>query len=174
MNAIAAVNSDWGIGLRGTQQIVIPEDRRRFKEITRNGVVIAGRKTFEDFGAPLPDRRNIILTRSAVFEAGSATVVASIERLLAEIGSDDPDRVFVIGGQNVYAQLLPMCKHAYITKIEASPYSDVFFPNLDEAEGWALYERSETFSYTFAGSVIQYAFLRYENTKVSANLEGSG
>ena len=132
------MNTDWGIGLGGTQTIVIPEDRRYFKRITDGGVVIAGRKTFEDFRKPLPNRRNIILTRDRIYKVDGAVIARSVDEVLAEVAGDPPDNVFVIGGGEVYRLFLPLCTLAYVTKIDAAPLSDTFFPDLDNMPGWSL------------------------------------
>ena len=136
MNIIVAVFSDWGIGKNGTQQIIIPEDRRFFKEITTGKTIITGRKTFEDIGKPLPNRKNIILTRDKNFKAKDVQVENSIDNLLKTI--TNPVETFVIGGENIYNALLPHCTFAYVTKIDAIPISDKFFPNLDEAPEWSV------------------------------------
>ena len=138
MHIIAAVNIDWGIGYNNTQSIVIPEDRRRFKKLTNGGTVIAGRKTFEDIGIPLPNRKNIILTRDKNYMPGGVLITNSVEEILAITAGEDPDKVFVIGGGSIYSIFLPMCSHAHITKIEAMPLSDTFFPNLDKSPDWSL------------------------------------
>jgi len=157
MNIIAAVNSDWGLGFDGTQSIVIPEDRRRFKELTDGGVVITGRKTFEDLRKPLPNRKNIILTRDRSFQVDGAFVAYSIDEVLAEIADDDPNRVFVIGGGEVYRLFLSRCTVAYITKIESAPQSDTFFPDLDVLPDWSLEQRGEILE----SAGVRYSFLVY-------------
>ena len=136
MNAIVAVNSDWGIGLDGKQQNVVPEDRRHFRLLTEGGVVIVGRKTFESFPAPLPRRVNIILTRNRDYLRDGALIAHSVGDVLAMIGGYDTGKVFVVGGESVYRQLMPYCAKAYVTKIELAPPSDTFFPNLDIMPDW--------------------------------------
>ena len=173
MNAIVAVYSDWGIGKNGAQPLVIPEDRQRFMEITNGGVVIAGRKTFEDFRRPLPNRKNVILTRNRGIKFSGVVFVHSIDELLSEIADDDPEKVFIAGGESVYRQLLPMCTYVYVTKIEAAPKSDTFFPNLDISPYWSLdhiissheckisichYSDEKT-----SAEVIQYSYYLYNN-----------
>ena len=80
MEAIVAVYSDWGIGAEGTQPIVIPEDRRRFAQLTKGATVIVGRRTLGDFpgGKPLKDRENLVITRH-VDEIEGATVVRTAQ-----------------------------------------------------------------------------------------------
>ena len=164
MNAIVAVNSDWGIGYNNTQTIVIPEDRRHFQKLTSGGIVIAGRKTFEDFGKPLPDRKNIILTRDKGFNPNGAIIAHSVEQVLAIIALEDTEKVFVIGGGSIYNAFLHMCEYAYITAIEASPPSDIYFPNLNDAPGWQLIERSEVRQH----NSLRYTYDRYKNTSALA------
>jgi len=161
MNVIVAVNADWGIGYNGTQTIVIPEDRRYFKKLTEGGVVIAGRKTYEDFRRPLPNRKNIILTRDKAFKADGAVVLHTVDEVLAEISGHDTEKVFVIGGGDIYRLLLPLCSRAYVTKIEAAPPSDTFFPSLDDLPGWTL-ENSE-FGMRNSELSVDYSFNLYTN-----------
>ena len=138
MNIIVAVNSDWGIGQDGTQTIVIPEDRRRFSRLTDGCIIICGRKTFEDFKKPLPNRKNIIMTKNKGYTVSGALIKHTVEEVFAEIAGEPAERVFVIGGGSIYRQFLPYCSCAYVTKIEAAPPSDVFFPNLDELPEWSI------------------------------------
>jgi len=171
MNIIAAVTSDWGIGYNGVQSIVIPEDRKYFRKLTDNGVIIVGRKTFEEIGRPLPNRKNIVLTRDKNFIAYGAIVVHSIDEVLARTANDDPGRVFVIGGSSVYNAFLPLSTYAYITKIEAAPPSDAFFPNLDDLPGWSQASRepgirSPEFRID-TGTGARYSFNLYVNNSVT-------
>ncbi|MCL2045034.1 MAG: dihydrofolate reductase [Oscillospiraceae bacterium] len=162
MNAIVAVNSDWGIGYNNTQSIVIDEDRKFFKTTTDGGTVIVGRTTFEDFGSPLPNRRNIVMTRDEDFTAEGIFVAHTIDEVLALVANDDPDKVFVIGGGSIYNMFLHLCSYAYITKIDAAPLSNVFFPNLDELPDWTVDIKGETLE-----SVgVKYSFDRYVNTSI--------
>jgi len=162
MNIIVAVYSDWGIGCSGTQQIVLPEDRAYFKKITDGGTVIAGRRTFEDFRSPLPNRKNIILTRDRDFKVDGAITVSSVAELWPVIAHDDPSKVFVIGGESIYKLLLPFCISAHITKIDLAPHSDTFFPNLDTLPNWSLEDSGNT---QVSGDV-KYSFNIYKNNAV--------
>jgi len=144
MKAIVAVNEDWGIGCSGKQSIVLPEDRRFFRETTTGGTIIAGRKTFEDFPGVLTDRKNIILTGDTAFKADGAVVLHSFGDVISEISADDPDNVFVVGGGSIYKLFLPLCTAVYLTKIHATPPSDTYFPNLDTMPEWTLESQSET------------------------------
>ena len=97
MEAIVAVYTDWGIGSEGTQPIVVPEDRRRFAEITKGATLIVGSKTLLDFpeSQPLKGRRNLIMTRQDTAVDG-AEIVHTPEEALELCGDDE--QVFVVDG----------------------------------------------------------------------------
>ena len=137
MELIVAVYDDWGIGRDGTQPVALTADRKFFRETTRGAMVIAGRRTIEDFPGkkPLPGRVNVALTRSDVDIPGF-TVCHTPEEA-AEL-AQKAQRAMVIGGGSIYRQMLPMCDKAYVTKVHATPISDTFFPNLDENGEWEL------------------------------------
>lgn len=139
MELIAAVNDDWGIGKDGTQQVALAADRKFFRETTRGAMVIAGRRTIEDFPGkkPLPGRVNVALTRSGG-EIPGFLLCGSTEEAVSL--AKTADRAMVIGGGSVYRQLMPYCDTAYITKVHISPESDTYFPNLDEDPQWYIAE----------------------------------
>lgn len=144
LEIVVAANEDWGIGYKGTQTLVIPEDRRHFRQVTGRGTVIVGRKTLLDFpgGKPLKNRRNIVLTRDPGYTAPGAEIAHSAQEALNMCEDDGP--VFVIGGESVYRALLPYCSRAHVTRIFASPASDAFFPDLTTLPGWRLADPGET------------------------------
>ena len=139
MEAIVAVFSDWGIGSRGTQQIVLKADRAHFRELTAGAAVIVGRRTLGDFpgGRPLKGRHNIVVTRQAI-EIEDAEVAHSTEEALALAGQYP--RTLVIGGASVYSEFLPYVDLVHITKIDRAPQSDRFFENLDASPEWRALE----------------------------------
>lgn len=139
MDLIVAVYDDWGIGKDGTQPIALSADRKFFRETTRGSLVIAGRRTIDDFPGrkPLPGRVNVALTRNH-HEIPGFTLCHSPEQVL-ELAKEH-DRAFVIGGGSVYRQLLPYCDRAYVTRVHATPESDTFFANLDRDARWYLAE----------------------------------
>ena len=139
MELIVAVYDDWGIGRDGTQPVALSADRKFFRTTTRGAMVIAGRRTIEDFPGkqPLPGRVNVALSRSGA-EIPGFTVCDSAEKAAAL--SRTAERCFVIGGGSVYRQMLPFCDTAYVTKVHVTPESDTFFPNLDEDKDWYLAE----------------------------------
>lgn len=137
LEAIVAVYAGWGIGAGGTQPLTLKADRRHFKELTDGAAVIVGRKTLADFpgGRPLKNRTNIVLTRRDITIEG-AVAVHSVEEALAE--ALRYPRALVIGGESVYIAFLPHIHRIYLTKIDFSPHSDVFFPNLDADPVWHI------------------------------------
>ena len=134
MKAIVAVyhtrdNNIWGIGADGTQPLVLKVDRQFFRNTTKGHSVIVGYRTFLDFPnqQPLPNRRNIVLTRQNIQIPG-AEVVHDIQQLEAPQYKD----AFVIGGARVYEQLLHLCDEVFITHVYQDITPDVFFPNLEK------------------------------------------
>ena len=160
MNLIVAVNSDWGIGYNGTQSIVLPEDRLHFQKLTTGGIIIAGRKTFEDFGRPLPNRVNIIMSHNMNFRADGIIVAHSVDEVLATISDYTTESIYIIGGGSIYNLFLPMCTRAYVTSIKAAPPSDTYITNLDESPNWTLDNRGETIEH----HGIWYSFDEYINS----------
>lgn len=116
----------------------LPDDLKRFKELTRGHAVIMGRKTFESIGRPLPERKNIIITRSRGYVAPNCIVADSLEKALEEEangkGGQNDSEVFVIGGAEIYKLALPRADKMYLTFVEAAPEADTYFPEFDESE----------------------------------------
>ena len=137
MELIVAVYDDWGIGKDGTQPIALSADRKFFRQTTKGAMVIAGRRTVEDFPGkkPLPGRVNVILSRSGE-EFPGFSVCAGVEETLKL--AQQAERAMVIGGGSIYRQMLPYCNTAYVTKVHCAPGSDTFFPNLDDDSAWQL------------------------------------
>jgi dihydrofolate reductase len=134
MKALVAVDLDWGIGYQGDLLKRIPEDMKFFKSMTLGKVVIMGRATFDSLPGkkPLKDRINIVLSKNHNYENGEIIVCHSVEELLREIQKYNSDDVFIIGGETIYSQLLPLCTNAYITKIKNRYPADKYFANIDE------------------------------------------
>lgn len=145
MKQIVAVDKNWGIGNEGNLLFHISEDLKNFRRLTEGKTVILGRKTLQTFpkGAPLKNRRNIILSRDESYSVEGAEVCRSIEDVAELLKNENTDNVIVIGGESIYRQMLHLCDTAVVTKIEAEAPSDKFFPNLDEDENWYLAEESE-------------------------------
>lgn len=144
MNAIVAVCRDWGIGHSGTLLVRNRADMASFVARTTGGTVIMGRSTLESLpgGRPLRNRRNIVLTHGRAPVANGVECAAGVDEALAAVAGDDPERVWVIGGESVYRQLLPHCARVYVTRNECVLPADAYFPNLDEDPSWRVESRA--------------------------------
>ena len=132
---IVAIDRNRAIGKGGKMPWHLPADLKRFKKLTSGHPVIMGRKTYESIGKPLPDRANIVLTRQTGWKAQGCTVAHSLDDALALVKDD----VFVIGGEHVYRQAIPLAKKAYVTEVEmVVEDADAHFPELDDR--WMIAE----------------------------------
>jgi dihydrofolate reductase len=124
MKAIAAMAKNRVIGVSGRIPWHLPEDFRWFKKMTLGGTVVMGRKTFESLRKPLPNRRNMVLSRTASFPGVEVIrdIAALDPALLAA-----PD-TWIIGGSDVYAQTLPLCSDLYLSLVEGDFEGDAYFP----------------------------------------------
>ena len=138
MTAIVCVSKSWGIGRDGALLFLISDDHKRFRSLTVGKTVILGHKTLDTFpgGRPLKDRRNIVLSHRDLDIPG-----AEIAHSFDEAGDD----AIVIGGASVYMALLARCDRVYVTKVDADPDADSFFPNLDDNPDWRVDSESEVF-----------------------------
>ena len=163
MELIVAVYEDWGIGKDGTQPIALKADRKFFRQTTKGAMVIAGRRTVEDFPGqqPLPGRENVLLTRKGVAYPGFS-LCGSVEEVLQK--AEKAPRTMVIGGGSVYRQLLPYCDVAFVTKLHTSVPCDTWFPNLDRDPDWVL----EALLGSGEEAGIGYEFCRYVRKKAEA------
>jgi dihydrofolate reductase len=141
LRAIAAVSAEWGIGRDGNLLFHISGDLHRFKALTTGQTVIMGRSTLDSLpgGRPLPKRRNLVLTRDRTFQREGAEVFHDVDSLFSALSADES--AWVIGGASVYELLLPRCAELYLTRVDAAPPADRFFPALGEE--WVLAEASD-------------------------------
>lgn len=161
MNAIVCVSRSWAIGKDNQLLFHLKEDLRRFRALTTGGTVVMGRRTLDSFpgGRPLPQRRNIVITRDRSFSRPGAEIAHSVDEALA---LTDParDDVWLIGGSSVYAAALARCKYAYLTCVEDDVEdADAFFPELDHLPGWTQVEASAPLE----ENGISYRFVTYRN-----------
>lgn len=129
--AIGAVNR--ALGKDGDLLWRISEDLKRFKQLTNGHPVIMGRKTWESLPEqfrPLPNRLNIVVTRSEAYDAPGATVVTNVEDAIAKAKEAD-EEIFIIGGGEIYKAALPFTDRLYLTLIEEQKEGDVFFPEYE-------------------------------------------
>lgn len=160
MNLIAAVDRNWAIGYRNELLVRIPEDQKWFRETTTGKAVIMGRKTLESFPnkSPLKNRLNVVITSDMNYSVPGAVVVHSIDEAVEAVRDYADDDVYVIGGESIYRQMLPLCSTAHITKVDYAYQADAHFPDLDKEEGWKITETSDERTYFD----IIYEFVKYE------------
>jgi dihydrofolate reductase len=126
INLIAAVASNGVIGGGNALLWRLPEDLKRFKQLTLGSPIIMGRKTFESIGRPLPGRRNIVVTRNAAWTADGVQACSSLDAALA--AATGAEEVFVIGGAEIYALALPRADRLLLTELHQAFEGDAFFP----------------------------------------------
>jgi dihydrofolate reductase len=125
---IAAVALNGVIGRDGKLPWRLKADLARFKHVTTGHPVLMGRKTWESLGRPLPDRRNLVVTREVGYSAAGAEFFTSPEAALQAAGDG---RVFVIGGAELYRQLFDRANVLMITEVQADVAGDTYFPRFD-------------------------------------------
>ena len=131
ISLIAAVARNRVIGKDNQLLWHLPEDMRHFRETTSGKPVIMGRKTWEslpDSFRPLPGRHNIVVSRNPAYQVPGATLAVSLEEAARQAG--EAGEVFVIGGEQLYKQALPLASRLYLTEIEESFDGDAFFPEV--------------------------------------------
>jgi len=153
LSAVVVVDKNWGIGKNNKLLVHFPADLKRFKNITTGHSIIMGRKTFESMGRPLPNRRNIVITRQTTLSMPGAEIANSLEHAL-KLCKNEPE-VFVIGGAEIFNQAFAMLNKVYLTEIKESFEADTFFPEIRSDE-WKETEREDflpdektPFSYSF-------------------------
>ncbi len=132
ISIIVAMDEAGGIGKKNALLCHLPADLKYFKEMTRHKPIVMGRKTYESIGRPLPERENIVLSRTLQSSPG-IRVVTSIEDVLKLMGPE----VMIIGGAEIFELFLPRVTHLYVTRIHHRFEADVFFPALDESQ-WQI------------------------------------
>ena len=132
LHLIAAVARNRVIGYNGQIPWNSPGDLQHFKELTMGHTVIMGRRTFASIGRPLPGRENIIVT-STLYEIPGCIIVRSLAEAL-ELASREI--IFIIGGQQLYKEALPLAEYLDLTLVDAEPKGDTFFPEIN----WNDYE----------------------------------
>lgn len=129
---IAAVAANRAIGKGNALVCKIPEDLVRFRQLTEGGAVVMGRKTWESLPSqvrPLPNRRNIVISRQSDFVANGATVVCSLNAALESL--NEYQQIFIIGGEQIYKAAMPLANRLEITEVDVTPEADTWFPEID-------------------------------------------
>lgn len=157
---IAAVAENYALGKNNDLLWHLPLDFKRFKEITSGHHIIMGRKTFESFPRPLPNRTHVIITRQKDFKYEGCIVAQDLEKAIAICPKNED--LFIIGGGEIYAQSIHLADQLDITRVHHSFDADVYFPEIDP-EVWEL--TSETFNAKDEKHLFDYTFQKYSRKK---------
>lgn len=134
----------------------IPNELAYFKEKTIGKAIVMGRSTFESIGRPLPGRLNIVITRNTSYDTKGVTVVHSIEEAI-EVANKHHEEVMIIGGEQIFKEVLPYADLLYITLIEHEFEGDTFFPSYEQ--DWEAISTSEQHS---TDSGLKYTYMLYK------------
>ena len=137
ISAVVAVDNNWGIGFNGDLLEHIPEDLKYFKQLTSGNIVVMGRKTWDSLPKkPLPNRINYVITKEAKF-SNEEVAYFDMNCIKMMMQKQSDYEYFIIGGGQIYKELLPYCDRVYVTKIfKDHDQVDTYFPNLDKSDKW--------------------------------------
>ena len=162
LSVIVAMAHNRVIGLNNQMPWHLPADLAWFKKNTLNKPVIMGRKTFESIGRPLPNRHNIVISRqieSIDNKISNVSWVKSIDEAISLAQEQQPDEVFIIGGGNIYQQVLPLIERLYLTHIDAELQGDTYFPDYLPEQWQVIYQEDhqadEKNSYPYQFKILQ-------------------
>ncbi|MDB9741436.1 dihydrofolate reductase [Akkermansiaceae bacterium] len=147
--AMVAMTSERVIGKDNDLPWHLPEDLKLFKAQTSGFPIVMGRKTWESIGRPLPNRRNIVITRNPDWSAEGAEVINSIESL--EGLSIEQDKVFIIGGAEIYSAFLPIIDELLVSKVKKNYEGNTKFPEFE-----SLFSKEEVLQ-----QFEEFDFVRY-------------
>ena len=148
VSIVVAMAPNRVIGAKNSMPWYLPEDLKKFRELTTDHAILMGRKTFESLPKVLPNREHYVVTRDPdykrtneraseskhVFTAPDPVAALDLISDRIELSGDIPDEVFVIGGGEIFSQLLPYAGRIYVTLIKKEIEGDTFFPEIGEDE----------------------------------------
>lgn len=155
ISIIVAASENHVIGIDNDLPWHLPDDMKFFVKTTKGHHILGGRKNFESFGKALPNRINLIVTRNPDYKFDGAKIFQSIEEAVQFAKDNGENELMVIGGGEIYRQLLPQVDRIYLTRVHANIDGHVYFPEIEETN-WKLkseilHEKDEKhkFSFTF-------------------------
>lgn len=163
LSLIAALAENRVIGRAGQLPWRLSADLVRFRKLTMGHHVIMGRKTYQSLPSDLPGRKLVVLSRDAGFEPQDCQVATCLADAIG-IAKDD-DELFVIGGESVFAETIPLAARLYLTQVHASVDGDTFFPEIDWSR-WTLVEDSPMAA--DEKNDFSYSFRRYDKNTENA------
>lgn len=162
ISIIAAMGKNRVIGKDGKIPWKLPDDWKRYKQITFGHPLVMGRKTYESIGKPLPNRTNIVITRQPDYSAQGCIIVPSLEDALQKAAAaPGSDEIFINGGGEIYKQAIAqnLVDKIYLTEIEKDFDGDAFFPEFDKSK-WKLVRRES--GKLDAENIYPHSFLVFE------------
>ena len=154
LTIIVATDQHLGIGIKNQLPWHLPEDLAHFKKTTSGHTIIMGRKTFESIGRPLPNRRNVVISRNSEWRHENVETYTSIDEA---INNCEEAEAFVIGGAEIYQQALNRAHKSIVTEIQGEFECDAFFPTIDTK----IWLESERKSLIAASNQLHYAIVTY-------------
>ncbi|AZN36272.1 dihydrofolate reductase [Iodobacter ciconiae] len=151
---IAAVGQNGVIGIENRLPWSLPEDLKNFKALTMGSPMLMGRKTFESLPGLLPGRPHWVITRNTEWQAAGATVFLSIEAALEAAAG--LEKLFIIGGGEIFTRSLPLVNTLYLTEVSLSPEGDAYFPVFNRSE-WKELAREHQLS----AKGIEFSYVEY-------------
>jgi dihydrofolate reductase len=155
LTIIVAIDRERGIGVNNKLPWHLPEDLAHFKRLTTGHPIVMGRKTYDSIGRPLPNRRNVVITRNPEWQAEGVEAVGSVAEALRLLAGTP---AFLIGGAQIFEQALGLADRMIVTEIDKSFACDTFFPPIDHAQ-WQEVARERHHS---AANGCDYAFVTLE------------
>nr|MBC7611987.1 dihydrofolate reductase [Pseudopedobacter sp.] len=140
LSIIVATDEENGIGKENQLMWHLPKDLKFFKTTTSGHPIIMGRKTYDSVGRPLPNRRNIIITRQKDLKIDGVEIFNDLENAVKACSNEH--EVFIVGGGEIYRQALPFTDKIYLTKVHHTFDADAFFPEFNHSE-WELISKED-------------------------------
>lgn len=158
ISSIAAISKNNVIGNKGIIPWSIKGEQKRFKDLTTGKTIIMGRRSYEEIGKPLPNRKTILISNSLNIAEENCITVSSLSEALSII--KDGEEVFIAGGGSVYEEAMPFVDRIYLTVIEIEVEGDTFFPSIDTSRFQMVYEEK-------IDGEIPYTYYTYDRLKSS-------
>lgn len=158
LTLIVATDDAGGIGIDNRLPWKIPADLAHFKRVTTGHPIVMGRKTFESIGRPLPNRRNIVISRNSEWHHDGVDTANSLD---AAIALSHAPEMFIIGGAEIYRLSFPIAERLIVTEIAARYHCDTFFPSIDPT----LWRESARTIHPASEGIPAFAFVTYQRQR---------
>ncbi len=155
LSMIVAVDETRAIGKDNRLLWYIPEDLKRFKELTSGHAVIMGENTYHSIGRPLPNRTNVVVTLNQDLELPGCLVTHSLDEALEVARGEEQEEIFVMGGASIYKQFLPMIDRLYLTLVSGTHEADTYFPDYSDFTNIISKEEKKDDQYEFTFFVLE-------------------